>query len=135
MRSRNSLRTLLLAAWAGPPFQTDDPQPIDFRHYEFYTFASSDGTRVEIDTEGPALEFNFSIEQSQPRASRDRPASVRHWRYRTGHQILICAGDKKRPMIGTFVMFEMPSGNAARGLGVGKTWYKLPIWVQKSSGP
>ena len=42
---------------------------------------------------------------------------------------------KKRPMIGTFVMFEMPAGNAARGLGVGKTWYKLPIWVQKSSGP
>jgi hypothetical protein len=38
-------------------------------------------------------------------------------------------------MIGTFVMFEIPTGSAPRGLGVGRTWYKLPIWVQKSSGP
>jgi hypothetical protein len=38
-------------------------------------------------------------------------------------------------MVGTFVMFEMPTGNFARGLGVGKTWYKLPLWVQKSFGP
>jgi hypothetical protein len=22
--------------WAGPPFQTDDPEPVDFRHYEVY---------------------------------------------------------------------------------------------------
>ena len=48
-----------VCASAGPPFQTDDPEPIDFRHYEFYTFASADGTRVETDTEGPALEFNW----------------------------------------------------------------------------
>lgn len=44
---------------AGPPFQTDDPEPIEFQNYEFYTFATSDGTPVETDTEGPALEFNW----------------------------------------------------------------------------
>ena len=38
-------------------------------------------------------------------------------------------------MIGTFTMFEIPTGSAARGLGVGKTWYKVPLWVQKSFGP
>ena len=37
-------------------------------------------------------------------------------------------------MIGTFTMFEIPTGNADKGLGVGRTWYKLPIWVQKSFG-
>src|SRR5580658_10931205 len=47
------------AARAGPPFQTDDPEPIDFRNYEFYTFGSTDGTGVETDTEGPAVEFNW----------------------------------------------------------------------------
>ena len=46
-------------ALAGPPFQTDDPEPIDYRHFEFYTFANSDGTSIETDTEGPALEFNW----------------------------------------------------------------------------
>ena len=39
---------------AGPPFQTDDPQPIDFKHYELYTFAATDGTPVETDIVGPA---------------------------------------------------------------------------------
>ena len=24
--------------WAGPPFQTDDPEPVEFRHYEVYVF-------------------------------------------------------------------------------------------------
>src|SRR5450631_3772977 len=46
-------------AWAGPPFQTDDPEPIDYRNYEFYTFATSDGTAIETDTAGPAVEFNW----------------------------------------------------------------------------
>jgi hypothetical protein len=31
-------------------------------------------------------------------------------------------------------MFEMPTGNADKGLGVGKVWYKLPIWLQKNVG-
>src|SRR5579862_1820574 len=47
------------SAWAGPPFQTDDPEPIDYKNYEFYTFASADGTPVEMDTSGPAVEFNW----------------------------------------------------------------------------
>src|ERR1700691_523686 len=47
------------AAWAGPPFETDDPEPIDYKNYEFYTFASADSTAVEMDTAGPAVEFNW----------------------------------------------------------------------------
>ena len=42
---------------------------------------------------------------------------------------------KHRPMVGTFTMFELPAGSAEKGLGVGRTWYKVPIWVQKSFGP
>ncbi len=38
-------------------------------------------------------------------------------------------------MIGTFVMFELPSGSAELGLGVGKVWYKVPLWIQKSFAP
>jgi hypothetical protein len=42
----------------GPPFQTDDPTPVDLGHYEAYVFGGVDGTPVEIDPVGPALEFN-----------------------------------------------------------------------------
>ena len=44
---------LILAAsrlWAqGPPYQTDDPVPVDLHHYEFYIFGGVDGTRQEIE--------------------------------------------------------------------------------------
>jgi len=31
-------------------------------------------------------------------------------------------------------MFEMPTGNYTRGLGVGRVWYKLPLWAEKEFG-
>ncbi|HEY2341553.1 MAG TPA: hypothetical protein VGH90_00925, partial [Chthoniobacteraceae bacterium] len=43
----------------GPPYQTDDPVPVDRGHYEFYIFGSADGTPVEMDSTGPAVEFNW----------------------------------------------------------------------------
>jgi hypothetical protein len=49
-----------MTAWAqGPPYQTDDPVPVDLHHYEFYIFGTADGTPVEMDSTGPALEFNW----------------------------------------------------------------------------
>jgi hypothetical protein len=141
------------AAWAGPPFQTDDPEPIDYRNYEFYAFAASDGTPVETDTEGPAIEFNWGalpnvhlhiiipaaavLPANNPQLA---PSGVGPNGYgpgdiETGIKYRFVQEAKHRPMIGTFVMFELPAGSARRGLGVGKTWYKVPIWAQKSFGP
>src|ERR1035438_4491978 len=48
-----------LWAQAGPPFQTDDPTPVDLGHYEFYVFGTVDGTPAELDPTGPAFEFNW----------------------------------------------------------------------------
>ena len=47
------------ALWAGPPFQTDDPEPVDVGHFEFYQFSSLSSTPVETDPTGPAFEFNW----------------------------------------------------------------------------
>src|ERR1035438_10238937 len=44
---------------AGLPFQTDDPEPIDYKHYEFYTFTTVDRVPGEADTVGLAVEFNW----------------------------------------------------------------------------
>ncbi len=59
-----SIVTLMFALTAplgaqGPPFQIDDPVPVDLHHYEFYTFGAMDGTPAEIDSIGPAFEFNW----------------------------------------------------------------------------
>lgn len=139
--------------WAGPPFQTDDPEPIDYRNYEFYTFAASDGTAVETDPIGPALEFNYGalpnvhlhivvpmaaiLPSNNPRFA---PSGIGPNEYgigdiETGVKLRFIQESKHRPMVGTFTMFELPTGDSRRGLGVGKVWYKLPVWVQKSFGP
>jgi hypothetical protein len=141
------------AAWAGPPFQTDDPEPIDYKNYEFYTFASADGTPVEMDSVGPAVEFNWgalpnvhlhiiipAAEIFPSNNPKFAPSGTGANAFglgdiEAGIKYRFVQETKRRPQIGTFVMFELPAGSAARGLGVGKTWYKVPIWVQKSFGP
>jgi hypothetical protein len=131
-------------ALAGPPFQTDDPEPIEYKNYEFYTFSTMSHLPGEYDTQGPALEFNWGALPNThlhiifPAAAYLPDHGVRAYgvgdtelgiKYRFIHET------KTRPQIGTFTMFEIPTGNADRVLGVGKAWYKIPLWAQKSFGP
>ena len=51
-----------VTAFAGPPFQTDDPDPVAFRHFEMYAFELSDsttagGTALEV----PSYEVNYGV--------------------------------------------------------------------------
>lgn len=136
----------------GPPFQVDDPFPVDFKHYEFYIFGSTDGTPAEMDYAGPAFEFNWgAVPRVQIHAvlpwGSIRPFNNQIYAptgigpsetglidMEFGVKLAIIKESKKVPQIGTFTMLELPTGNADKGLGVGKTWYKLPLWLQKNSG-
>ncbi len=40
-----------------------------------------------------------------------------------------------RPMVGTFPLLEVPTGDRHRGLGSGQLRAFLPLWLQKSDGP
>jgi hypothetical protein len=147
---------ILLAAtrlWAqGPPFQTDDPVPVDYGHYEFYIFGSADGTPVEMDSTGPAMEFNWgAVPRIQLHAilplgaivpsnnpvylpAGSGPSAFGLTDMELGAKIAYIKESKYIPQIGSFTMFEMPTGNYDKGLGVGKVWYRLPLWMQKNMG-
>jgi hypothetical protein len=138
---------------AGPPFQTDDPEPVDLGHYEFYVFAASDGTPLETDPVGPAFEFNWGalpntqlhavlsfggIEPSNdPRYAPEGagPSAYGLMDTELGVKYRFIQQTDSVPEMGVFPMVELPTGSASRGLGVGKTWYKLPLWIQKDWGP
>jgi hypothetical protein len=142
-----------LRAQAGPPFQTDDPTPVELGHYEFYIFGTIDGTPAELDPTGPAFEFNWgAIPNIQLHAILPLGAVMpsNNPVYAPGGTGSSAFGltdmelgvkygfikqTKHRPQIGSFTMFEIPTGNSTKGLGVGKVWYKLPIWVEKEFGP
>lgn len=48
-------------ARAGPPFQTDDPEPVPYQHFEFYTLSTGTAVRGDTQGEGPAWEFNYGV--------------------------------------------------------------------------
>jgi len=138
-----ALATSTRAFGQGPPFQVDDPVPVDFKHYEFYIFGATDGTPIETDYSGPAFEFNWgAIPRVQLHAvlpwggihPSDDAAATGLVDMEFGAKIAIIKESKYVPQIGTFTMFEVPTGNADKGLGVGEVWYKLPLWLQKNSG-
>ncbi len=132
-------------AFAGPPFQTDDPDPVEFRHWETYAFELSDGTHAGGTTlEFPAWEMNWGavpnlqlhivVPMATNFAPAGGPVSFGISDIELGAKYRFVKETKRRPEIGIFPFFELPSGNAARGLGVGKTWYRMPLWIQKSWG-
>jgi hypothetical protein len=52
------------SAIAGPPFKTDDPQPVDFLHWELYVASMQEFGRGETHATAPHLEFNYGIMQN-----------------------------------------------------------------------
>lgn len=128
---------------AGPPFLTDDPVPVDFNHDEFYVFGTLDRTAAASAIAGPAIEYNrgiapdtqfhivlpvaWSVPAHGP--STSGPGDVELGiKYR-----FVDAADGEW-QAGIFPMAELATGSARRGLGNGRTWYRLPLWVQKSVG-
>jgi hypothetical protein len=139
--------------WAqGPPFQVDDPVPVDFKHYEFYIFGSTDGTPAETDYSAPSFEFNWgALPRVQIHAilpfggiyPSNNPIYLPSGSGSSAHGLLdmelgvklaIIKETKAIPQIGTFTMIEIPTGDSDKGLGVGKVWYRLPLWLQKNEG-
>ena len=127
----------------GPPYQTDDSVPVQLHHYEFYVFGAADGTPKEMDSLAPGFEFNWgAIPRVQLHAilpfgigaPHTGPMEFGLTDMELGAKVAFIKEGKHIPQVGTFVMFEVPTGNSDRGLGVGKLWYKLPIWLQKNSG-
>ena len=157
LRSKLSFLALFLLVlprmWAqGPPYQIDDPVPVDYGHYEAYIFGTADGTPVERDYTGPAFEFNWgAVPRIQlhlilplggivpsnnpvylPNGVGPREFGITD--VETGFKWAWIKESPHFPQVGTFTMFELPSGNDSKGLGVGKVWYKVPLWLQKNIG-
>jgi len=130
--------------WAGPPFVTDDPEPVDYKHGEFYI--ASQYTKDKDVTSGtaPHFELNYGVipnvmlhlitpfvfnkpaGQTTQRGYGDTEIGVK---YR------FLNNEESHVMMGTFPIVEIPTGDSDKGLGAGKTRFFAPLWLQKSWGP
>src|SRR6266704_2005880 len=128
---------------AGPPYQTDDPEPTETGHLEFLVSATSMAEAGRSQGGAPQLQFNygalkdvqlsFSPQLAFNASNRtanfglgDTQLSVK---YRFLHE------DDTWPQAAVFPAVVLPTGSADRGLGAGQPQVLLPMWLQKSWGP
>jgi len=130
-------------SFAGPPFLTDDPEPIEFRHFEAYVFSTVEAMHKQTDLMGPAFELNVGalpnlqvhIIISLVYASlADASSAYGLGNIEFGVKYRFIQETDHWPMVGIYPMIEIPTGDADRGLGNGRAWWRLPLWLQKNWG-
>jgi Putative MetA-pathway of phenol degradation len=130
-------------ATAGPPFATDDPEPLEYRHWEVYL-----GSQYEHGSDGaggtlPHFEVNYGalpnlqLHLIAP-VTFDAPTGAsRQFGYgdtELGAKYRFLDEADGRPQVGVFPLVELPTGDSARGLGSAHTQVFLPVWLQKKFG-
>jgi len=131
-------------ALAGPPFLTDDPEPVEYRHGELLLSSIDTGAKDGTTGTLPHVEVNYGIIPdvqlhllvpfafSHPNGgptvfgSGDTELGVK---YRFTHET------GNIPQVGIFPLVHVPTGDSGRGLGSGHVQEFLPLWLQKSRGP
>ena len=133
-----------MCAWAGPPFVTDDPEPVEYRHWEIYLASQHakdkdgwSGTAPHFEVNYGAL-HNLQLHLIAPLAyakPNDGPSHYGFGDLELGAKYRFIQESDWRPMVGAFLIVDLPTGRSSRGLGEGYVRTFFPIWFQKSWGP
>lgn len=132
------------ATQAGPPYVTDDPEPVETLHWELYLAAQQERTPDGATGTAPHIEINFGAAKNlqlhliaplaYARPNGD-PTAYGLGDIELGAKFRFVEEGTRTPMVGTFPQLELPSGSAPRGLGTGHLHAFIPVWLQKSFGP
>jgi hypothetical protein len=135
--------TPALSAYAGPPFQTDDPVVLERGRSEVLVFYRQ--TLAEDGRSGvlPALELhhgaveNLELDLVVPIAFHAPPGERARRGYgdtELGLKYGLIEETDTKPLVGFAPKLDLPTGNADRGLGNGGAALFLPIWIHKTHG-
>lgn len=127
---------------AGPPFDTDDPEPVPFRHWEYYV-ASINTFRPNLwSGTSPHFEVNYGLIRNM-QVHLLVPLNYSYVRHEgtdfgyadteLGVKYCFIQETTHRPQVGTFPIFEVPTIKN-KEFGDGRIKVFIPIWVQKSWG-
>jgi hypothetical protein len=129
-------------AFAGPPFLTDDPEPVDLHHVEVNVIGQQ--TRAVT---GRAGSVSGEVNVGCAAETQCHLALPTTFNSRAGGRSQAGLGDVElgvkyrffnRPADGwsaaVYPTLELPTGDAGRGLGNGRPQLLLPLWVQRSFG-
>ena len=130
-------------AAGGPPWRTDDPEPVEFGHWELYIASQGSYSQDETAFTAPHVELNYGLvpdvqihliapfEYVRPAGER---AQYGYADMEVGAKVRFLQESEYSPQAGTFPLVVLPTGSAktqdARHVQV-----FLPLWFQKSWGP
>ena len=135
--------TLAGSAYGGPPFFTDDPEPVDYQHWEFYVASQDAKVPGDWSGTGPHFELNYGVISNMqlhliaPLAYDAPSVGSAHYGYgdtELGVKFRFIEETNWVPQVGVFPLLEVPSGSSRENLGTGHLQGFLPVWLQKSWG-
>jgi hypothetical protein len=129
---------------AGPPFQTDDPEVVEYRHWE--VDVASQGTSGQDVTSftAPHVEIDYGIVPGiqihliAPLAYVKPEGGASHYGYadmEIGAMLRLIQETASRPQVAVFPIVMLPTGDKDNLLGSGEVQALLPVWALKSRGP
>ena len=138
------LLVCLRPAVAGPPFMTDDPEPVPYQHWEYYLSTIGTAAAGQFLFTGPHMEVNYGAAPglqlhvlapmlTYAGGDPQTATEVGYGDTELGFKLRFLNAKASHFEIGMFPLFELPTGNATRGLGSGHTMIFVPVWLQKSS--
>jgi len=136
----SGLLFISLSSTAGPPFDTDDPEPVDFRHWEYYLSSINTYQHDLISGTLPHIEVNygvipgFQLHAELPmnfNLIQNKEFQYGYASTELGIKYRFFESRDKSFQIGTFPIFEVPTVKN-RDFSSGNLQVYLPIWIQKS---
>jgi len=129
---------------AGPPFATDDPEPVDLGHTEVYVALAETKTTDGWTGDAPFVEYNYGaapglhLHVGMPLAFSAPAQGASHigpGDAEAGAKFRFVEEDGAIPMMAVYPTVFAPTGKASEGLGGGDWQAFLPLWLEKNWGP
>lgn len=151
-RGRGTLLTLGLAwlmlyttlSYAGPPFVTDDPDPVEPGMWEINFAVTATHASGQTIAAAPLVDANFGVAPGaqlhfQPQrtysdAGPRHSAGIGDTEVGLKYRLTAQNDDPAAWMISAYPLYEIPTGDANRRLGTGSGSLFLPLWVQTTRG-
>ena len=135
--------SLSALAKAGPPFVTDDPEPVDYRHWEVYL--SSQLYRDDYGWTGtaPQSEINYGalpnlqlhvMFSAAFTATETAAGAAGFGDIELGAKYRFIQQTRFLPDVAFYPQMEVPTASRSRGLGDGQLQEFLPVWTEKDIG-
>lgn len=131
-------------AWAGPPFATDDPEPVEYRHWEINYALSLTKVREGTSAAAPSIDINYGLLDdlqlhAQPEFTYEKEDGeaarygVDNLELGVKYRFFDYEDEVVHWMVSVYPSLELPSADRNINSGERKVQAFLPVWFQRDS--